>query len=215
MMQQILHTGTFLIVNVLPFLCGLYSFWRACKKDGFEQEKVFDLVVFAIFGGLLLSLISYIGVMGSLKISFSGFSVNLFAFLLGAVLALIFVTNRWRWSVYRILDNFSVALLLGMAFWFLLISLEVGFRVVYILAAILLFVVNYFLPKYRLETLKSGFTFCIICGVFCLAGIMSLRTIPNLIFLVLLFTLTLAVLIFRSRGIYGANKKTGSTSTNS
>lgn len=139
---------------------------------------------------------------------------NPYAYVFGFVGSLCLIARRWKWSIYRVLDNFSVSIIPAMAFWLLTQILVAGFKPLYLLASVALLSVNYLLRKYRLEFIKSGYTFCLISFVFCAAGILSSRIIPSLIFLGLLFTLTLVVLIYRSRGLYARVKKNDRTTNN-
>ena len=190
----------------VPVLAGLFSFWSNSKKDGFDQEKVFDLVVFGFLGGGVLSfLASAIVARALLPINLS--NLNPYSFIFGFISTMCFVVLKWKWSVYRVLDNFSVSLTLTVAFWLLTQNQSVEFKPLYVLVAVLLFVVYYLLQRYRLLVIKSGFTFCLVSGVFCVAGGLSSPKIFNLIFIVLLFTLTLAVLIFRLRSLYAGVEK--------
>lgn len=199
-----------LSIIALPLLAGLYSFWISSKKDGFDQEEAFDLVMYAILGGGLLSLVVLTAERRAVIPTLAG--LNSLIFLFGFISTVCLVSIRWRWSVYRILDNFAVSFTLSAGFWLVMQTfLFVEFKPGYLLAAILLFIVYWLFQKYRLVVLKSGFTFCLVGGVFCLANILSRLALIDLIFVGLLFTLVVVVLIFRLRSLYARTKKSSSS----
>ena len=198
-----------IVLVVLPILAGLYSFWSACKKDGFDQEKAFDLLIAGFLAGGVLALAVYY--IGTRQLPAGITDLNIFSFVFGFVGMTILLANKWGWSVYRVLDNFALASALLLGFWLVLQSLTGRIRVVYLLIGFALFGVYYSLQKYRLTLLKSGFTFCLTSALFCVsAGVSSPKTV-NLIFIGLLFTLTLTVFIFRVRRLYVGHKKIGSS----
>jgi len=193
----------------LPVLAGLYSFWSACKKDGFDQEKAFDLLVVGFLAGGTLALAVYY--IGSKQLPVEIGGLNIFSFVFGFVWITILLSIKWGWSVYRVLDNLALASSLVLGFWLVLQSFAGRIRIVYLLIGIALFAVYYLFQKYRLTLLKSGFTFCLIGAVFCVSAGVSSPKIVNLIFIGLLFTLTLTVFIFRVRRLYAGHKKIGSS----
>lgn len=199
-----------LTVMVFPALAGLYSFWSSSKKDGFDQEKTFDLIILGFVGGGVISVITGMVLSRAFIINLS--EINSSSFLFGFIGTTCLAVLAWRWSLYRVLDNLATALIMSAGFWLLMQNLVTGFRPVYLVSALLLFVVYYLLQKYRLLVLKSGFTFCLTCGGFCLLSFASAPKLASLIFIGLLFTLTLVVLIFRVRSLYARTKKNGSSS---
>ena len=193
----------------LPVLAGLYSFWSSCKKDGFDQEKSFDLLIAGFLaGGVFVFAVYYIG---TRQLPMGVADLNIFSFVFGFVGITILLANKWGWSVYRVLDNFASASALVLGFWLVLQSLAGRVRIVYLPIGVALFIVYYLLQKYRLTLLKSGFTFCLISALFCVSAGISSPKIVNLIFIGLLFTLTLTVFIFRVRRLYVGHKKIGSS----
>lgn len=207
-----LNTTVHSLVIAITTLTGLYSFWSSCKKDGFDQEKALDLVILGLLGGGAIGVVTGIIISWAVVVNFA--NINPFSVLFGFVGTVSFVVLKWKWSLYRVLDNLAVALTLLAGFWLLTQNLVGQFKPIYLIASLLLFVIYALLQKYRLLVLKSGFTFCLTCGVFCLASALSSPKFVNLIFIGLLFTLTLTVLIFRVRSLYGRTKKNGSTPVN-
>lgn len=213
MIQQILNTSVLVLFIAVPVLAGLFSFWSNSKRDGFDPEKVFDLAIFGLAGGGMLSLLILIIISRAL-LPINLPNLNPYAFVFGFVLTMCFVVLKWKWSIYRVLDNFAVSLTLMIAFWLLTQGQSAGFKPLYLLVAVLLFVIYYLLQRYRLLVIKSGLTFCLVSGIFCVAGGLSSPQIFGLIFIMLLFTLTLLVLIFRLRSLYVRTEKTGGAPSN-
>ncbi len=202
-----------LILLVIPTFVGVYSFWASAKKDGFDHEKTFDLLVFGFLGAAVMGLGASVIERRTFLIDFIG--INPFICLFGFVGITCLVVIRWRWSLYRVLDNLAVASILSAGFWLLIQNIAFGIKPVYVVTLLLLFISYWLFQKYRLLLLKSGFSFCLVGGIFCLTGMLMQAGVVNLIFIILLFTLTLTVLIFRVRSIYGGHKKIASTTHSS
>lgn len=206
MLNALVH----MLLVVLPFFVGLYSFWLFCKKDGFDQEKAFDLLIAGFLAGGVVALATYY--VAHRQIPAEVANLDIFSFVFGFLGVSIIFINRWGWSVYRVLDNFALALTLSLGFWLVLQGLVGALKLAYLLAGLTLFVVYFALQKYRLVLLKSGFTFSLTSAIFCVASGISSPRLVSLIFIGLLFTLTLGVFIFRVRRIYVEHKKVDSAS---
>ncbi|MBU0650165.1 hypothetical protein KKG63_03145 [Patescibacteria group bacterium] len=140
----------------VPTLAGLFSFWLASIKDGFDQEKAFDLVAYGLTGGVAVNLAVAMGKARALI--FDVTAINPFAFLFGFMAVISYVVLKRKWSLYRVADNLAISLTLAAGFWLLMRGFLTGFRPVYLLLAVLLFIAYYFLQKYRPLVIKSGFT---------------------------------------------------------
>jgi hypothetical protein len=194
---------------LIPVFVWLYSFWTTSKKDGFDQEKVFDMALYGVLGAL------FFGVASSGQVSLKIQGANPYAVVVGFVGVCAFVALKYKWSLYRVLDNLATSCVTATAFWFLVAFIRYQFKLSYLLVATALLVCNFMLQKYRPGFLKSGMVFSLISGIFCLAAFLLLPKNFNLIFVGLLFTLSVVVLIFRLRSIYGKSKVNGSTPHNS
>ena len=198
---------------VLPILAGLYSFWAESRKDGFDQEASFDLV----FSGMLFSLFITLiySVVSTRGFSFAQLNLNPFSLLFGFVLGVSFFALTKGWSVYRVLDELAISMVLGSAFWVLLTNLRVGIKPFYVIAPVLLFVIAYFLTKYRELVAKSGLLYCVVALLFCLAAGAAYKNFTaDLIFIAALFTLTLVILVARIKVLYGKLKVRNHTAHN-
>lgn len=200
---------TTIILSVLyiaiPVLVGLYSFWSTSKKDGFDQEKIFDLVLYGLLGALSLGFIIDIVTRGQFLLNIQ--NLNPYIVIFGFVGVSTLIALKYKWSLYRVLDNLATSFVLATAFWLLAVFVKSQFKLSYLLASVALFISNYALQKYRPSFIKSGMEFSLITGIFCLAALLLLPKNLNLIFVGLLFTLSLVILIFRLRSIYGKSNK--------
>lgn len=181
---------TFLIFNtkiltIIPFLVVgfvVYSFcfWHFGKKEGFDEEKLFDL----IFLSLLASL-------ASIKLEF------LYVFI--AVLALIIGLSRyWKWSVFRILDIFSLAALAGLILPVLGLALLNGKYVQFALIPVLL--AFYFIfSRIRNVKIKSGYVFSAFLLIGILLGFAYTNGTKYLLFSVFFSIISLLNVYFRER----------------
>jgi len=210
--MTMLNTIQAVLGIAIPTLVWFYSFWSMSKKDGFDQEKVFDMVLYGLFGALSLGFIIEVVTHGRFSLNIQDF--NLYAAVFGFVDVCSFVALKYKWSLYRVLDNLATSFVLAAAFWLLTMFAKSQFKSSYVVASVALFVSNFVLQKYRPSFIKSGMGFSLISGIFCLVALLLLPKNLNLIFVGLLFTLSLVVLIFRLRSIYGRTKVDNSTPNN-
>ncbi len=204
---------TAILILVLPTLAGLYSFWAESRKDGFDQEAAFDVVfsgmLFAFFITLLYNVVNIKG------FSIAQINLNPFSLLFGFVLGVSFFALTKGWSVYRVLDELAISMVLGAAFWLLAFNLQIGIKPFYVVAPVLLFGVFYLLSKYREIVAKSGLLYCALALVLCLAAGAAYKNFTaDLIFIAALFTLTLVILVARIRVLYGRLKVRNRTAHN-
>ncbi|MFA5776275.1 MAG: hypothetical protein WC988_01840 [Patescibacteria group bacterium] len=196
-----LNTILSVLYIAIPVLVWLYSFWTSSRKDGFDQEKIFDLVLYGLLGALALGIIVDIVTRGQLSLKPQ--NLNPYTTASGFVGVCTLVVLKYKWSLYRVLDNLAISFVLAIAFWFLATFVKSQFKISYLLVSLALFISNYALRRCRPGFIKSGMKFSLISGIFCLVALLVLPKTPNLIFVGLLFTLSLAVLIFRLRSVYG------------
>lgn len=205
-----------LFVNILlwmvPAFVVLYSFWVLCKKDGFDSEKSFDLLLVAAFAGLALSFLTRYFTYRQPHFMLT--ASDIVSVVLGLFLVSTIYAYRLGWSVYRVLDNLALSLTLSAGSFFVMHGLLGGLKPLYLLVSLVLFLVYFITQKYRLVKIKSGFTFSLIGATFCIAYALALPK-TNLIFVVFLFTLVLSVFIFRVRGLYVRHQKIRNTSGSS
>jgi DnaK suppressor protein len=198
--------GIFLVIGAL--LC-LFGVWYEGKKDGFDDEKLFDLFLVSFFGALIMGKITYflLNPIGIKKFSdvvsfvFSGkisFEATILVFLYIAIA----MARKWKWSPFRVLDICS----LGLSFLASIASL--GY-VVYTQQPKFLFIFTLYILFYsifstlRNHKVKSGLSFVF----FCLATTAILYSIFGISYLpiyLLLITIGALVIYFR----FGKNMST-------
>lgn len=192
-----------LILYPLLLILALYKLWVYSKRDGFDPEKSFDMFFASFLFAVFWQLAFYFFAFRSFNILDLFHKFNLGVFLYSLALGYLFFCLRFKWSVYRALDNLSLSLNLPFIFWLVGQMLFFGFNLFYFIWVLVLFLAHFVLSKYRIIFLKSGFTFSFLFfayGVFCL--FITKRTLLDLIFALLLFKLSLVVLIFRLRYLW-------------
>ena len=193
--------GLFLVT---AFLFSLYALWTESRKDGFDEEKIFDRYVLSTLVAILVSRAFY--AQGARYLPFPllnhviqvwkpGFSFQ--GFLLGFIAASIGITYLAKWSVFRILDIFSLALSFGapMAI-FGYVALQKDFR--YLIPAGVLWIFYGIFSTFRLKRFISGVTFVVFLVLVIIArALLGFNEAPDLLFDAILFTIGTTVLILR------------------
>lgn len=187
-----------------PFLLilTLYKFWIYSRKDGFDLEKSFDMIFTSAVFGFLLQFGLHAFTLKSVNVAGLLQKFNFGLFVYSLTLGCLFFCLRFRWSVYRVLDNLSLSLNLSFILWFIYQLLFFGFNLFYFVWVLALSLAHFVLSKYRIVLLKSGFTFSFLFftyGVFCL---LTKENLADLIFAFLLFKLSIVVLIFRLKYLW-------------
>ena len=197
------HTyGVFILFAFLLFVFGV---WSEGKKDGFDEERLFDLVIFSFILSIFLSRfvfglhnsLSFKDLLGQIyRVWEPGYSLN--AAIVGFLVPVVYLCGRWKWSIYRILDVLALACSLALAVIFLsYVGLQGKFEFLFGFAAwIFLFTL---LSKFRNSKIKSGFGFSIFLAIAGLLFLIFFRNLENLIFYLLLVTLSTVVFLFRWR----------------
>ncbi|MCG2686380.1 prolipoprotein diacylglyceryl transferase, partial [Candidatus Parcubacteria bacterium] len=106
----------------LAILVGTFLVWRGGKREGFAPEKLLDLVLVSLFGGVVGGRILYV------LLNFTRFRYSLltilrfwegepvwYGALLGGFIAGSWFVRRNNWSIYKIGDIVAPALALGQA----------------------------------------------------------------------------------------------------
>lgn len=194
----------FAIQVILAFILSLFVVWKEGRKDGFSQEKLFDNYLLTLLIALLFSRI-FFGLQS--RFLFSAFvkhilyfwtpGLSLEGFIVGFVVGALSLSFLYKWSIYRILDIYSLALSLGGAFFILALLGRVKFTFPLLLVATLLgfyFVFSYM----RLRRIFSG----LISALFLILTVLLLNLFPGspnrgLIFNLGLVTMSAALLISR------------------
>src|SRR3989344_2010720 len=198
-----IHTfGIFILVG---FLLLAFGVWSEGKKDGFSEEKLFDLLLLTIFSAILFSRFFYaLGTATTFealvnkiyKVWEPGYSLT--GALVGSLVPLYGFCKAWKWSFYRIIDIFSLGLSLALAVVFLgYVGLQGKFEFLFAFAGwIFLFAM---LSSFRNSKIKSGYVFSIFLALTAALGFIFFRDRQYLIFYGLLVTLSFVVFLFRSK----------------
>lgn len=115
----------------LGIIVTLFVFWHEMRRDGFDEERAFDL--------FLVSLISAIVAGRFIEGMFMGYrsafllmhvarfwtpGINLIAFILVFLLPVYVFPKLWRWSFFRVSDIYVTSFSLGLSIIFLGIALD-------------------------------------------------------------------------------------------
>lgn len=187
---------TYLIFAFFGFI-SFYFYWTQGKKDGFNKEKLGDL----FFSILILTVLATFGYSYYLRFypvtSVSVFHFGIGSYILANIGLIYFLTKKWRWSIFRIFDLFSL-------FYFsLVVSYLVSKIVVYGFTGYAIHLVLFsFLYLYmfikRNETL-SGFTFSAFLLMCVVILQLTLGGTSYLIFYISLITISIVNIVYRGR----------------
>lgn len=201
-----IHTLWFFVLFGLMLV--LFTIWNESRKDGFDQVPTFDIFISVMFISLLLYKIL------SLAIETFNFYSNfltlrdvnveaykiLFAFIV-FVGVLVAVGRMLRWSVYRILDIYSLASLLILAILSLgkFILVLPSFNVYYLLIFAVFIAIYVILKNVRNKNLNSGWVFSLILLLYTFTGVLFYRELSYLIFYVFLIIMSSVNLYLREQ----------------
>ena len=150
---------------ILALLFSLFAVWQEGRKDGFNEEKLFDKYLLSVLLALLLSrtyhaLEKHYLFLPLLKHVFTLWEpgLSLEGFLLGFIFISFLIARLSKWSVFRILDIFSLAICFGGPIAILgYIALQRDFNLFIIVGLLLIFFGIF--SVLRLKKLFSGLTF--------------------------------------------------------
>jgi len=158
--------GFFLFIGAL--LC-LFGVWYEGKKDGFDEEKLFDLFLLSFFGALVFGKISQflldpveIKKIGDVVAFIFSAKINYLTTIAVFTYIVVALAKKWKWSAFRVLDIFA----LGLSFLASIVAL--GY-VVYTQQPKYLFIFTLYILFYsifstlRNHTIKSGMAFSSFC----------------------------------------------------
>jgi len=190
-----------LLFVLIAFIFHLFVIWFEGKKDGFDIEKLFDAAFLSAISSFVLSKISFnFGLtapfFSEIDVEIGGMSA--LGLLLGLYICLIILSKTWKWSVYRLLDIFSLSASVFLFVCFLPNFLvDKNFGGLYTSG---LFLVQYFIfSRFRVSKLKSGYVFSYTLVSSALVLSLFFEDFRSLIFILLLITMSLVNLIFRER----------------
>jgi DnaK suppressor protein len=203
---------TLLIVCLFGFLYWVFIVWYEGRKDGFDSEKTLDLAFSSMITGFLAFFLFSSAYNHALIYSPESLffrvdyelSAGLVSFL-GTLLPVLFLSKKWNWSKYRLLDIYAMASALFIFFF------GIGRFLVYgdleFLALSSLILPFYLLVlRFRGYRFSSGVIFSFFVFFLVAFGLIMLRRSGYLLIYGSLFILSIANLFFRrKRSVYKRN----------
>ena len=188
---------TYYLLILLLMIVALFFIWFEGIRDGFDYEKMFDL----FFLTLLVSVLSYFV---SRYYAFYNFyldqhtpEVVVMSTFFGFMILAVLFTKRWKWSIYRVFDIFSIYFFTATSvlFAFDILASQKYLNSVYLL----LFVVSFVFAFINRNKLFSGVLFTLLLLVASIFGQFFYRESLHLIFYFALITISMVNLFFRTR----------------
>lgn len=191
----------------LGLLAWLFVMWYEGRRDGFDEERLFDLSFLSLIsGGLAYYFVNWYLTRLSIYTPNSiilkadhWFNLLFFVFSFSLVPTLL-LCKKWRWSRYRILDIFVLALsILG---FFVSLGVYLFYWENSVMPFLILLPSLYALVlRYRGYKFQSGLIFSLMLVFFIPYIYIFYKKSGYLIFCGLLFTMSLVNLYFRERKI--------------
>jgi len=184
-------------VLLLDLLLSAYILWAEARKDGFDEEKIYDLclvsLIAIIFFGKVFSLSAFIR---NIDVFFIGFSY--LGSLFGYIFSVFILTKKWKWSVFRVLDiqALSLSLFLGV---FCLFNAALFKDPVLLPPAIVWLGYSIIFQRLRGNRFRSGNAFALFCFISSVVGYLFVKDLHNLIFVISSNTIGLVVYLYRGK----------------
>ena len=194
---NIYSMGIFIAIGVL---LSAFVIWQEGKKDGFDEEKSFDLLFLSLFFSILISRLTFSLLHHNFKyvLYFWKGGMDPYFAVLAFLSSIYLLTKLWKWSVFRVLDIFTLASTLCFSIIALgFVGITRDYRFLFAFAG-WIFMYAIF-SKIRNMILKSGMVFSIFLALTAGAGIVFFNKYFDFKFYVLLVTLSLVVLSLKIR----------------
>lgn len=194
---NIYSLGIFIVIGIL---IAAFVIWQEGKKDGFDEEKSLDLLLLSLFLSIVTSRFVYSILNNDFKniLYFWKGGMDPYSAVIGFLVSIYLLTKLWKWSVFRVLDIFSLAATLCFSIIALgFVGITRDYRFLFAFAG-WVFMYAIF-SKIRNIILKSGMVFSIFSALTAGVGITFFNKYLDLKFYVLLVTLSLAVLCLKIR----------------
>lgn len=202
-----LQIPTLVIFALVGVLYLFFQVWYEGRKDGFDNERLFDLVFLSVISGGLTAFFLTRAINWSrlyrpssfILLADSSILVVILTILLSFIPILLLV-RKWNWSIFRILDIYSIGYSFIIAFLSLGQFLIIGdlrylsFFVVLISIYILVF-------RYRGYKFFSGMIFSLFLFSLISIGFLFFREKGYLLFYTMLITISVLNLYFRRKKI--------------
>jgi len=197
--------NTISIFAALGILISFFAIWFESKKDGFEYEGFIDLFLFsmAITFGVTWGanrLVNYLSLYkpNSFILDVESNLLVGFTFITTLFLTASMFSKKFKWSVFRILDIYS----LGLNIFGIVISLSAlviykDFTYLYLALAALAFYI--LVSRFRGYKYTSGFVFSAFLVFSSLVGFVSYRQRGYLLFYTILVSISIVNIYFRGK----------------
>lgn len=192
------------LIYVFVVLVVVFVIWLESGRDGFDREKVFDSLFASL--GLLVGayyLFDYLSFYDYFIEQNMGLLVVV-VFTYTTLMGFIYLTKKWKWSVFRFLDIFSIMYFALAAILFFRKALGAGEsrKFIYLGVFALLYLITY-LSRNRLF---SGALFSIFLLLTAIFGQIFYQDRHYLLFYFSLITISMLNLVFRSKKSMAKNK---------
>jgi len=194
---NIYSLGIFIAIGIL---IAAFVIWQECKKDGFDEEKSFDLLLLSLFFSIVTSRFVYSILHNDFKdlLYFWKGGMDPYSAVISFLASIYLLSKLWKWSVFRVLDIFSLAATMCFSIIALgFVGITRDYRFLFAFAG-WIFMYAIF-SKMRNMILKSGMVFSIFSALTAGIGIAFFNKYLDLKFYVLLVTLSLVVLCLKIR----------------
>lgn len=204
---SILHIQvyTYGIFALLAIMLSSYVIWREARKEGFDEEQIFDMILVVLLGSVFIGRLIYaLSSLHSIKdiflhvVMFWTLGIDITGMVVGALVVGFMWCRHNKWSLYRIMDIFAMGFSLGIPV-FLLSFVFIKGRYDFLVAFGILVFVHLLVRKLR----SRGVVFGSLFGVFLMTYAAFIALLfpdkKSLIFYSFLFTLGLVVLVYRVR----------------
>lgn len=202
LISQVIQIGSTKIPVIALFLIvclflSTFIVWVEGRRDGFDDEKAFDLFWLTLILVLLISK-TLVTVPQFKKLDLNIFGFSYIGLLIGFCLPIIILTKKWKWSVFRVLDIFSLALSVIISLFYLYYGVTAQLPN-FIIAALIWLAIYFFLSKLRSLKFKSGYVFSIFVTLAGITTELFFSQYRSLIFSFSFITISLVNIYLRER----------------
>ena len=196
---------TMYVISFLGIVYWLFMCWYEGKKDGFDGRNMFDLLLSSvIFSGVGYYFINYlldwvhIYRPNNILLALDPELILLSSvFVLGLIPVFVF-GKIYKWSVFRLLDIYALG------FSLLLFFLSMGKFLIYsnfsyLFISLGVLILYFYVLRYRGYKFLSGAVFSLFLVFLAVAGFCFYRRQGHLLFILILFTISILNLFFRRR----------------
>ncbi|MBP7785859.1 TraR/DksA C4-type zinc finger protein [Patescibacteria group bacterium] len=199
------NISTILIFAVVGFICWVFILWGESKKDGFNTQRFLDLsfislIISGFLTYIIFRIVSWTKIYHPYHVILRIdeellYSMSIFIF---SLFPIYYYRKKYNWSIYRILDIYSLG------FSILLLIMSIGRYLIsgqreYVILFFTLSVLYLLLIRRRGYRFVSGMVFSVFCFFISASLIIYLKRGGSLLFASILFTIGVVNLYFRGK----------------